>query len=241
MFRPGEQVNTRYGLGVVICVGAVKPHVYVRIDSRAGIYMFDQSDVSAVSYEMKKRNSNGKDHATSTTVSLITSNRVGDRGSEMKNNREVEQTPLSIFVRSRLAELGMKQAEFCRLNGFDQGLLSRIQSSMTTNLSLESALRLAIGLSVSPKQILGLIGRTDLHFLIARAYAGDVGYATSHSAGDMPPEVAEISQLAMRVHQMGRNLAPTLKALSSLIPKPGEQATKYVAGDAQGGYTAGQK
>ena len=70
--------------------------------------------------------------------------------SQMKHRRLTEQTPLAVFVQNRLAELGMKQSEFCRLTGFDQGLLSKIQSSMITNLSLETALRLAVGLSVPP-------------------------------------------------------------------------------------------
>lgn len=71
-------------------------------------------------------------------------------GAQMKDSRTIEQTQLSIFVRERLAELGMKQSEFCRLTGFDQGLLSKIQSSMITNLSLETALRLAVGPPSTP-------------------------------------------------------------------------------------------
>lgn len=86
----------------------------------------------------------------------------------------VRQTPLSIFVRERLSELGMKQADFCRLNMFDQGMLSRIQNSMVFNLNLESALRLAIGLRVSPLKILELIERPDLHQLILGAYANEL-------------------------------------------------------------------
>lgn len=234
MFKVGEEVNTRYGPGVVVCVGTLKPHVYVRVDSRSAIYMFQESDVSTASnHKQKKVPVNGKDHATSITVSLINSHTVGIRGSEMKNNREVEQTPLSIFVRSRLAELGMKQAEFCRLNGFDQGLLSRIQSSMITNLSLESVLRLAVGLAVSPKQILSLIGRTDLHFLVVRAYSNDVSDVARYNASELPPQVVELSYLAMRVHQMGCNLAPALNALSSLVSKPEEITTNYLASEAQ--------
>jgi hypothetical protein len=237
MFKVGEEVNTRYGPGVVVCVGSVKPHVYVRVDSRSAIYMFNESDVSTTSkYKKKRVTVSGEDHATSITVSLVNSHTVGIRGSEMKNNREVEQTPLSIFVRSRLAELGMKQAEFCRLNSFDQGLLSRIQSSMITNLSLESVLRLAIGLAVSPKQILNLIGRTDLHFLVVRAYTDDVSDVARNGTSELPSQVVELSYLAMRVHQMGFNLAPALNALASLITKP-EEMTNYLASEAQSSST----
>jgi transcriptional regulator with XRE-family HTH domain len=81
-----------------------------------------------------------------------------------------EPTPLARFVTERLAEIKMRQSEFCRLNRFDQGMLSKIQNSMNTNLSLESALKLAVGLSVRPERILSLIGRADLHELVTTAY-----------------------------------------------------------------------
>ena len=86
--------------------------------------------------------------------------------------RPDEATPLARFVTERLAEIEMRQSEFCRLNKFDQGMLSKIQHSINTNLSLESALRLAVGLSVRPERILGLIGRPDLHKLVTAAYSG---------------------------------------------------------------------
>lgn len=89
----------------------------------------------------------------------------------VKHTRVREQTPLARFVRDRMAELGLKQSEFCRLNGFDQGLMSRIQNSMITNLSLESVLRLALGLHASPKQIFRLIDRMDMHELVIRSYS----------------------------------------------------------------------
>jgi hypothetical protein len=95
-------------------------------------------------------------------------------GEHMTRDSFAKQTPLSIFVRERLAELGLKQADFCRLNMFDQGMLSRIQNSMVFNLNLESALRLAIGLKVSPVKILELIERPDLHELVLGAYANDL-------------------------------------------------------------------
>ncbi len=78
-----------------------------------------------------------------------------------------------MFVRDRLAELGLKQSEFCRLNGFDQGLMSRIQNSMITNLSLESVLRLSLGLHTSPEKIFRLIDRMDLHELVVKSYSAD--------------------------------------------------------------------
>jgi transcriptional regulator with XRE-family HTH domain len=78
---------------------------------------------------------------------------------------------LAVFVHERLTELGVRQSEFCRLNTFDQGLLSKIQNSIVTSLSLESVLRLAIGLSVSPRQIFNLIERPDLNELVLQAYS----------------------------------------------------------------------
>jgi len=58
-----------------------------------------------------------------------------------------------------------------RVNRFDQGVLSKIQNSVTTNLSLESVLRLSIGLSIPPQKIFGLMGRLDLHQLVIGAYS----------------------------------------------------------------------
>ncbi len=88
-----------------------------------------------------------------------------------KNN---ETTQLAALVRERLAEMGVRQSEFCRLYHFDQGLLSKIQNSVITNLSLESVLRLSIGLSVPPQQILALIDRPDLHNLVLQAYSKEL-------------------------------------------------------------------
>lgn len=98
-----------------------------------------------------------------------------DQAEAVSNSKSlIEQTPLSIFVRERLHDLGLKQSDFCRRYSFDQGMLSRIQNSMVFNLNLESVLRLAIGLQVSPLKILELIGRTDLHDLVSAAYANEL-------------------------------------------------------------------
>lgn len=46
MFEVGQRVNTKYGDGTVICVGSVKPHVYVRMHARAdAIYIMNIRDV----------------------------------------------------------------------------------------------------------------------------------------------------------------------------------------------------
>ena len=91
----------------------------------------------------------------------------------MKKSQTNDQSQLSMLVCDRLQALGLKQSEFCRKTGFDQGLLSKIQSSIITNLSLESVLRLAVGLRVPPTRILGLIDRMDLHELVITAYESE--------------------------------------------------------------------
>ena len=91
----------------------------------------------------------------------------------MKKTQMNDQSQLSMLVCDRLQALGLKQSEFCRKTGFDQGLLSKIQSSIITNLSLESVLRLSIGLCVPPTRILSLIDRMDLHELVLTAYGAE--------------------------------------------------------------------
>jgi hypothetical protein len=92
-----------------------------------------------------------------------------------------EITPLAQLVRERLAEMGVRQSEFCRLYRFDQGLLSKIQNSVITNLSLESVLRLSVGLSVPPQKILALIDRMELHDLVLQAYSKELAQS-AHAA-----------------------------------------------------------
>ena len=139
------------------------------------------------------------------------------------------ETPLSIFVRARLAELGIRQAEFCRQTGFDQGLLSKIHNSMVSNLSLESVLRLALGLNVSPKDILELIDRPDLHELMVRSNPQDLNAAGLDGA-ELPAPVLEICKMALRAHQLGRNLTPVIRVLQPLAAGPSMYMRGQVAG-----------
>ena len=104
----------------------------------------------------------------------------------MKKNQMNDQSQLSALVCDRLQALGLKQSEFCRMTGFDQGLLSKIQSSIITNLSLESVLRLSVGLNIPPTQILGLIDRMDLHELVLVAYEAESTGLTGMEAGIGP-------------------------------------------------------
>lgn len=93
-----------------------------------------------------------------------------------------ETTQLASLVRERLSEMGVRQSEFCRLYRFDQGLLSKIQNSVITNLSLESVLRLSVGLSVPPQKILALIDRPDLHDLVMQAYGQELAQSNPGTA-----------------------------------------------------------
>ena len=88
----------------------------------------------------------------------------------MEQTQPAQQTKLAILVRERLTHLGIRQSEFCRITGFDQGLLSKIQASIITSLSLESVLRLSLGLGVRPTQVFESINRPDLHELVLKSY-----------------------------------------------------------------------
>ena len=127
-----------------------------------------------------------------------------------------EPTPLAVFVRRRLEELELKQSDFCRLTGFDQGLLSKIQNSIISSLSLESTLRLALGLSVAPRVIFSLTDRIDMQDLVMSAYAVDFIPELSARGLQLPAPVFEITGLALCAYSMGRNLAPACALLSHL-------------------------
>ncbi len=88
----------------------------------------------------------------------------------LTNVKRMSASALACFVTRRLAELDMKPIEFARLNNFDQGMLSKILSSVKTNLELETALRLAEGLQVPPAYLLLLLGKERSHELISRLY-----------------------------------------------------------------------
>ena len=106
--------------------------------------------------------------------------------------RTMSPTPLAIFVRERLAELEIRQSDFCRLSMFDQGLLSKIQNSVVSSLSLESVLKLAVGLSVPPQRIFNLLDRMDMHDLVIKSYASEFSEMVTDNlrdrgAGDRRP------------------------------------------------------
>jgi len=107
-------------------------------------------------------------------------------------------TPLAIFVRERLAELEIRQSDFCRLSMFDQGLLSKIQNSVVTSLSLESVLKLAVGLSVPPQRIFNLLDRMDMHDLVIKSYAGEFSELVTDNLRDEAPEIADRLRSALK-------------------------------------------
>jgi len=95
----------------------------------------------------------------------------------------IEPTSLAKFVRQKMDELQLSQSVLCRNADFDQGLLSKVLRSMTINLGLQNALKLAIGLRVPPKTIFDLIDRKDLNDLLMSSCA----WHQSHDQMDQGP------------------------------------------------------
>jgi len=124
-------------------------------------------------------------------------------------------TPLARFITDRLHQLGLKQVDFCRQTGFDQGLLSKLQSSVITTINMESALRLADGLTVPPGDVLALLGKTDAHLLLKRLYGNNV---CSQCAGETiaPEPIQSITTAAQQAFILGRDMTPVLVMLRHL-------------------------
>jgi hypothetical protein len=126
-----------------------------------------------------------------------------------------QKTPLAQLITDRLQALGLKQVDFCRRTGFDQGLLSKLQTSVITTINLESALRLADGLQVAPGDILSLLGKTDAHILIKKLYGNNV---CAQCAGEnvTPETVRWITKAAEQAFTLGRDVSPVLLLLQHL-------------------------
>ena|SRR5436309_2322949 len=124
-------------------------------------------------------------------------------------------TPLARFITERLHQLGLKQVDFCRRTGFDQGLLSKLQSAVITTINLESALRLADGLKVSPGDVLSLLGKTDADLLLKKLYGNNV---CAKCAGETiaPEPVHSITTAAQQAFTLGRDVTPVLVMLRHL-------------------------
>ncbi|HEX8708602.1 MAG TPA: helix-turn-helix transcriptional regulator [Pyrinomonadaceae bacterium] len=124
-------------------------------------------------------------------------------------------TPLAEFITEKLQRLGLKQVDFCRQTGFDQGLLSKLQSSVITTINLESALRLADGLQVPPGDVLSLLGKDDAHRLLEKLYGNNV-CAECAAEGVTPGPVQSITAAAQQAFILGRDMTPVLVMLRHL-------------------------
>ena len=134
----------------------------------------------------------------------------------MSKKSSLPKTPLAQLITDRLQELGLKQVDFCRQTGFDQGLLSKLQTSVITTVNLESALRLADGLQVSPGDILTLLGKTDAHILIKKLYGNNVCAQCSGDVSVTPEPVRWITRAAEQAFTLGRDVSPVLMLLQHL-------------------------
>jgi len=82
------------------------------------------------------------------------------------------RSALAGLVGDYLRSNGLRQIDFCRQNGFDQGLLSKILSSVVNTLNVETALKLAEGMNLPPAVVFEAIGKTDVHEMLVRFYSG---------------------------------------------------------------------
>src|SRR5215469_3639080 len=80
------------------------------------------------------------------------------------------QSPLALLVSAHLRSKNMRQVDFCRQTGFDQGLLSKILSSVVNTLNVETVLKLAEGLNIPPSTVFEVIGKKDVDEMLRRFY-----------------------------------------------------------------------
>ncbi|HKA16826.1 MAG TPA: helix-turn-helix domain-containing protein [Blastocatellia bacterium] len=85
---------------------------------------------------------------------------------------DLRRSPLADLVSDNLRTKGMRQVDFCRQTGFDQGLLSKILSSVVNTLNVETALKLAEGLDLPPSIVFEAIGKRDVDELLRKFYCG---------------------------------------------------------------------
>jgi hypothetical protein len=86
------------------------------------------------------------------------------------SNGNARRSPLADLVNSRLQSKGLRQVDFCRQTGFDQGLLSKILSSVVNTLNVETALKLAEGLDIAPSVVFEVIGKKEVDEMLRRFY-----------------------------------------------------------------------
>lgn len=83
------------------------------------------------------------------------------------------RSPLADLISENLRSKGMRQVDFCRRTGFDQGLLSKILSSVVNTLNIETALKLAEGLGLPPIVVFEAIGKKEVDDLLRKFYCTD--------------------------------------------------------------------
>lgn len=83
---------------------------------------------------------------------------------------DARRSRLADLVSNNLRTKGMRQVDFCRQTGFDQGLLSKILSSVVNTLNVETALKLAEGLGLPPTVVFEAIGKKDVDDLLRKFY-----------------------------------------------------------------------
>jgi transcriptional regulator with XRE-family HTH domain len=86
-----------------------------------------------------------------------------------------DRSPLAELVSNHLRAKGLRQIDFCRQTGFDQGLLSKILSSVVTTLNIESALKLAEGMNLPPSVVFEAIGKKEADAMLRRLYSNQGG------------------------------------------------------------------
>lgn len=90
----------------------------------------------------------------------------------LQSDGDLRRSPLADLVSDNLRTRGMRQVDFCRQTGFDQGLLSKILSSVVNTLNVETALKLAEGLNLPPSIVFEAIGKRDVDELLRKFYCG---------------------------------------------------------------------
>lgn len=103
-------------------------------------------------------------------VSEIAKMGAGTANSNGASDLDARQSALAELVSEYLRTKGMRQVDFCRRTGFDQGLLSKILSSVVTTLNVESALKLADGLGLPPSVVFESIGKKEVDDLLRKFY-----------------------------------------------------------------------
>ncbi|MEW6127062.1 MAG: hypothetical protein AB1757_08485 [Acidobacteriota bacterium] len=85
--------------------------------------------------------------------------------------KEIRRSPLAELIHTHLQARGFRQIDFCRETGFDQGLLSKILSSVVNTLNVETTLKLAEGLNLQPVEIFAVMGKKEVDDLLRRFYS----------------------------------------------------------------------